>query len=590
MAKKPKLKQPPIDPAERQRIREEDAGTIKQREVRADTLYRDLKEELKNYFETRQQLIDGFKRDLEERCPELAVSTSRDSCLVAVRTLENHYHELVEQNEIPRKELQAKSAELALRRANLAAIYLRLSEKRLSSGRTMGFVSRYSELLWNAPNQMKEFELVEKEAAGSRDPVVLQLQMHSMMEGQSQEARDWVLVQNNAFSEHLAKTVNSKPFVSLGVTRKLGQNTNGNIPPEIVAMIYSFCDLETAVVLREVNHCFYTSFGHNETIFETKVQARFPWALLEDEIPSWSDFALVYMKRLSGGKWKFETEMNNLRPERQEIQIKTLICQQLEPEQDLGDTFQRFESFRVGPNSPSEHITVVSHTEEELVIECQDVRLTLPPDYDPAALTVTVNRDHTTVLSGRFPDNHIFQREQPRHVDHALTYSSDNLAWTILEIYGIKGLHRLNHSYAFYDRRSRTIHRLKPARSAHPVASYNGLIWWYMKPSSIVPTFFDMATPERIYQRPDKIAWTNNFTGLAQHIGNVYNYSQYGREPHGGNRFVNVRSKLGMTVVDLSTSTVTEIQPFGGMGNVQDEEGEFLVGFSNGKFDVRYKG
>lgn len=346
-------------------------------------------------------------------------------------------------------------------------------------------------------------------------------------------------------------------------------------------MVYSFCDLETSVVLREVNHCYYTAFRRNETLFKTKVLARFPWALLEDEIPSWSDFALVYMKRLSGGKWKFETEMNNLRPERQPPQIKTLICQQPEQGPNLGETFQRFVSFRVGPGREMEP-TVVVHTKDELVIEFQDVRLSLPPHYDSTTLTVIVNRDHTIVETEGFADYHLFPRELPPHIDHALTYPSDNLAWNILEIYGIKGFHRLNHSYTFYDRGSREIHRLKPARSADPVASYNGLIWWYMKPSSIVPTFIDMETPERIYYRHDKIAWTNNFTGLAQQNGNVFDYSQYGREPHEGNRFVNVRSKLGMTVVDLSTSTVTDIQPFGGMGDVRDEDGEFLVGFSNG--------
>lgn len=75
--------------------------------------------------------------------------------------------------EIPRKELQERSADLAERRAKLSAIYCRLSEYRLSTDRANRFVSRYSKLLWNAPNQMKEFDTVERVAAGSRDAVVL---------------------------------------------------------------------------------------------------------------------------------------------------------------------------------------------------------------------------------------------------------------------------------------------------------------------------------------------------------------------------------------------------------------------------------
>lgn len=52
---------PPTDP-ESQRIKEEDAGTISQREQRADTLYRQhIKEELQTYFDNRQQLIEAFK-------------------------------------------------------------------------------------------------------------------------------------------------------------------------------------------------------------------------------------------------------------------------------------------------------------------------------------------------------------------------------------------------------------------------------------------------------------------------------------------------------------------------------------------------
>lgn len=50
-----------------------------------------------------------------------------------------------------------------------------------------------------------------------------------MLEGQSQEARDWVLVQT-AFSEHLARSETKPSFVSLDLNCKLAGNTNGELP------------------------------------------------------------------------------------------------------------------------------------------------------------------------------------------------------------------------------------------------------------------------------------------------------------------------------------------------------------------------
>lgn len=647
MARRKEPKPASPSPAELQRIKEEDAGTIKEREARADVLYRDLKDDMKSYFETRDLMIRAVKSDVQTICPFLDPDPSPEDCLLAAKTFEMRFEDLVKDMKIPRKELKEKSQELTKRRVNLSSLYYRLIEKVRSPRRIDEFSNRYCEFLWNHPSQIKEFEEVEREAAGSRDLVNFQNRMHSLMAGQSDEAKELVLLKRYTLANGLARRGGleswgghvSRAGCHVSRTGDHVSCPDGSqrhvspplrqvlqIPPEIATMIHFFCNLETSVILRQVNQCFYSAFTHNETMFKSKVLARFPWARLELEISSWCDYALVYTSRVSGGKWQFKTRLEHVRDtldrDRRDRKVGVLICQQLETEEDLPEGFESFgEARKAGPRDPCEH-HVINQTEEELVIQCEEegesVKITLPPHLDPETLFVTISRECVVVVTEGGSEDYLFSRsrdethglsreshgqsrDQPHgsshhyHFKNALRHPGVSWAWSIADIFGIgEKVWPIAKSYGFYygnDGDSKKLHKLDPADSADPVASYNGLIWWYMKPSSLVPTFFDMETPDRIYYRSDKIVRTSNWTGRSSHIGQYHNYRQYRRDGHGGNRhggnrFVTVDSQEGMSVVDLARSTVIDVQPYGGLN--WEDNGKFVAGWNKGRFDVRY--
>lgn len=102
----------------------------------------------------------------------------------------------------------------------------------------------------------------------------LQKQLHVMMQGQTEEMKLWLL-EMSGFSSHFTLT---KPQVQLEKHPR-----RSHLPLEIIAMIYSFCDLESSVSLRQVNYSWYTAFKQLQHIWAAKLEERTHWCPVEED-------------------------------------------------------------------------------------------------------------------------------------------------------------------------------------------------------------------------------------------------------------------------------------------------------------------
>lgn len=598
---------PETTAAKRERIELEDAGTLEEREFRTDEMYMAFRADQDQYPIRRQALIDDFKRDLDALCPVLKVPSSPEECLAAAETLNAGYLDLVEQMKKPRADLRAEAHSLVEREFNMSDMYDRL-EQCYPSKEPEDELLRDKRLelrVWHRGHCHEKIkkDLKELEAAGSHDEINFQLQMHKMLEGQSPEAKDLVLVHNNAFTEIFAKT--SKPtFVSLSPSVNLLGNTNGIVPAEIATMIYSHCDLETAVALREVNQRFYMAFnsGYNEAIFRTKVLDRFPWTQLEEgEMSTWADYTLVFMKRISGGRWKWTSSLKNLKEfQHREPIIKPLICQTIKSEEELPDTFQKFESLPAVNQKTYSKFTVLRDkhgegNEYDVLVESENIKITLPSKARVRSVSI---RKGTIVVDtkGKKKNNYLFPPGVTNYLEAIEFEPCDKVFQVSDNICGIEEQTTVERHLEFHfkDRHyegGRTL-IVEAYSSMDPAASYNGLVWWLSQPCYLIPTFVDFKTPKRIYFREDKIIWLDSKNPLYYSISRCReDIRHFGITPHGqgggGNRFVAAASTFGTVIADLATLTLRNVQGI----NIEKRDarkGEFVVGYSQGKFDIRY--
>lgn len=111
--------------------------------------------------------------------------------------------------------------------------------------------------------------------------------------------------------------------------------------------------------------------------------------------------------------------------------------------------------------------------------------------------------------------------------------------------------------------------------TAKLTACHNGLIWWQVK-STLVPTFKDLASPDKLYYSEQKTV-----TGLSE------SKFEQCKRIRGSHPFVvSLVNTTGLQVVDLASGTITFVSP---PIDWQDSEIDLFMipGFLNGKFQAR---
>ncbi|KAG5358615.1 hypothetical protein CJU89_5242 [Yarrowia sp. B02] len=564
----------------------EDAGSEQDRLDRAWDLVSEWRAECVEVDMACDEKLANFDKELEKLQPKIRPS-SKEVCLDAADEFYERHYNLVSSLAKPRKQLARRKACCNQRKFRAHGMYdrLQLDEGRRMSREELATVCRMrDELVWKGEDALKEKQARKYRRAvkGSSDDLALQVQLHKMMEGQSEEVRDWVLIHNNRFSPHLSRRSTRPRKVADKITQEVGAL---HVPPEVASIIYSFCDLESAVNLREVNHSLYSAYHGCEKTLREIVRSRFPWMHLEEDMRTWADCCLVHAKRISGGKWTPTKDLDMLTHRYLETPVQQLYAPELKPGQKCPEGFVHFEAFARPPVLGE----VKTHTNEEgeTVVNFAHLEITLPAGIVVSAaqslLPVQVRREHIVVRS----TTRVFvvPTDSP-HYKSGFSYiqNPSRECFNVGQDYAtvtsetVDENNKYKRQYSFWKGEGNTFREYGFPTESAPVASYNGLIWWLIQGVNIVPTFIDPMHPRQIFIRKEKMVKIEK--------SHAYEFFQCAKNKQGANRFLINTNGARVLLIDLATSTVTELKHTRGEQETRDLK--LVPGFVKGSFDARF--
>lgn len=418
------------------------------------------------------------------------------------------------------------------------------------------------------------------------------------------DLKDWI---SHSSTGHLDKKEAIEGSSRL-MTERSGSGSTA-LPWEISALIYSYCDLETCVNLRQASAAWYNAYQHAERALELNVQERYPWMRPEEEMETWGDCALVFVGRNQNDKWEtlIDFFMCGLS---EEYEPRTLLAEELPHGEKLPDNFQGLhehhddnlcseecEMVHLCMNNSDgidavlnpwtlesrymeeEKWSLVSSNKKENVVKYRDVVVTLPgkvlpiKDMDDGRIELlgspfTLNR-HSIVVRTMRDGTFMFPREKP-HFHDALNFADDEGSIELEHIFIIRftsDFYRVD--FSFCDPIAKDLHLFASLDAEYePVAFYQGLIWWYAR-GHISPTYFGITkSPQFRKDRSFKVAF-----------GDHQKFRQCSRAPHLIVRNLD-QAGQGIELADLSTGIVTQVNAPG--------EGYVLPGYVDGKFVAKF--
>lgn len=563
--------------------------------VRAGEKYDSLTKKEIDILEECERLNDILTENLELAMPVLPIPASKEAALAAKQALVDKHQATLRILEEPRSAIIQR----------IKGFIRAWGEMRGEYGDPKG-LSRFSGQRGKLCTERREqkingdIQIEHEKAKGSLDAILLQETIHRMLHGQPDKLRRFLLVEHNCFAAHLIRT-RSRPVLNDRTqhlhnqhVQRLCQNARF-LPAELMTMVYSFCELETCVVLRQVSSDWYTAFNQSEKVLSTKLLGRCPWVALDEELVSWALCVLVFVGRLRRpDKWITTENVLGLFHKRRLSPVKTLVAAELRHGEKLPRSFRtlnedarvQLENGHLDPfnlkatyDTNDEKHKVIRSDDKELVVEYKGIKITLPPDAVldntpkcpemPPQPVITVHRSYIVV---RCTGHHFLMARAKPHYDHSFPFKSPG-DYTTVEIGQVFVL-LLSWQTFFYDNAGGRFRNYNPHGGTKPVASYNGLIWW-ANYANIIPTFVDLSRPGEIFYRKDRIVSLSE--KVTDDPKEVFPSSRTGYR-----RFLSRKSEKGMLVVDLATTVVTEIHAPGG------EDDVIIPGFLNNKFDVRY--
>lgn len=458
----------------------------------------------------------------------------------------------------------------------------------------------------------------------------LQLTVQGLMDGQTETLKRWYLTECLQFGSHLDKqekepesesrTEPSEPRPPKRAPTpeiKSGLMSDPQLPPEIASAVYSFCDVESCVALRQASSFWYTAFQGSDHVLQNVLAARNPWFQLEGDLVTWGQCLLVFEARLRS--WRVVEDSN---------EMATLVSKARRPQ--LEDHFLTATPLKFGERAPVGFSSLatchplcrsyncgkvhLSHGGENRVLDVVDgsvensgrvvlergteqmtsvtvlkvggFEITLPGTAEPLFRrpweSCILFFNHHILVRTR-TNTFLFQRNKPLHYKHAITVPT---TYAIVEPAKELG------SFYFAENRlldpnSGELFTLPPSLTAslQPTAIYKGVIWCresatYQSERLFTPTFVDLKTPSKIYCLPSKSLLTYDPWRMLTQMTTFQN-----------THLVTAMEPRGLTVVDLDTRKVTTVvKPDYEIVNKRSRAGRERLqsGFVNNKFQVWY--
>lgn len=437
---------------------------------------------------------------------------------------------------------------------------------------------------------------------------LLQTGLQTMALHKTPETRELIWTQHQArFGEHIKPSKLLKPKTAVTYKDSVACTDKpsflSGVPPEIMEMIFSACDLETCVRLREVSSVWYLLFQKSDVTLRQKMLARDPWIRPGDDLSSWRDCAMVFVTRLR--TWQSATHVDNIRVADKVETRKIVVGFEIGRDERLPDNF----SFMTDAHqcvSSCQHLHLRDSTEEHLfsrdfrtlevtlneyrhelvssddygtVIKCAgDFHVTLPPSIKPEDITddidSTVNTQSYVMVILKNDRAYVLRRDQP-HCRHGFEIDYIH-GMQPFEIGGNIVLSRWSSDkriqYSFIDFETKIVRMYNPAATSDLVASYNGMMWW-KRDGLMVPTFVDLRSPDKVYYSATKAV-----TGITQ-----FRASQCSQSRAAQFCIVDGTSDQ-VGIVDMARGIITTVKPPSGW---PDNEHATFVGWLDGRFQAR---
>lgn len=591
-------------------------GTVKERLALGKKVFEEQEKLKVALIEEWVRLVAHIEAAMEAARPVLPVPATAQERGAAVQKLTRDHTKLIKSVLSRRTQLRQMEWELVEGRLKLTVLYFRISH---TNGRFQGYVNKESERIEKAlvsleeqltPEQLK----IKAQAEGKGDAALLQFHIQKMIEGQDEAARNSILIENNASTAHLTRYW-TRPFVQVNPERDPRHFRGGRyygVPLEIANMIYAECDLESCVTLRRVNSFWFSAYQQSDHILESKVKERFPWMVPEAELFTWGDCALVFAGRLRSQNWSAVDTLSRLLQRRKETLVRTVLAEELKEDHKMPSDFEGLvahdqatctgncehlhfieklpvythEALRPSPSLNPWTLESQDTIEEadfkvvredadkkEKVIEFKGIEITIPADVTPngwrcsylysSGAPVTINRETIVVRAEK--RIMVIPRDKP-HFKHGFEYEEDRGSFEFGNVYAWAELYDSDrHTYRFWDNHGNQFIEYASRTPTHPVASYNGLIWFVAKKSILLPTFIDLHNPGKIYVRKDRITTLPDpyeprlLRRSRTPPPMIEDFRQCSRSRH-AQQFIVRRSSKGLMLVDLSRRTVTNIQ------------------------------
>lgn len=184
-----------------------------------------------------------------------------------------------------------------------------------------------------------------------RSSVALQAGLHRVAVNQALELRDQFHKQQLAeYGAHLTRKVKplKRPILDFQNRTRYAPDPakfSPSLPLEVKLLVYSFCDLETCVSLREVDSEWYDLFQQMQHLLKHKMRICNPWIKPGRKggyAKTWSDCVLVFVKRLQKvklGKWTSEDKAKRVQKREQFHKPSYVVARDLMTEESLPDGF-----------------------------------------------------------------------------------------------------------------------------------------------------------------------------------------------------------------------------------------------------------
>lgn len=536
-------------------------------------------------------LDEGFAHHFNKLVPVLPPSASQQQCLRAeadVReaydVLQPVYHENFHLM-APRVQSQIELFEHVVCLADLFQGALRTT-----SDRTAVANQRKRAMVIIDIHRRRTLELHDLQAKNQ-----LYSHLHNLVRDQNDELRQW-------YETRLAKELAGHVTRYTGTLRSCCtiSSRGSSITPEIMLLVYSFCDIESCASLRQVDTQWYSIFQHMEAILRSKVMKRNPWLKPDGkDLQTWADCALVLAARL---KWPHVDHMDKLAAVVSNPTVrKSVGTIPLGSHDRLPHDFEGMlplqghclrnsvacDHFHV-PSKYREHIqdmrtlelqeTLENHEVDLPVVRCKGLEITLSPqtraedivDFHPMVRDDIPVEVFSKTAIVRFKNGSVLAvpRDAPSY-ENGLTFNVADPF--IVELGGVLHIMTggdIGDTTQVVDMESKQIHVYANVAESIPAAVHKGLFWWTVGKRMLIPTFLDVET-QHLHYDPKRAVGYDDPGDSATWFQGKGNSCKYAIGVIDGNR----------ELVDLDTGVVTTLRGL--------PEGLVCIpGFVGGKFCV----